>query len=729
MVRAQRRAGLRRLLDRDLRRGPHRAGREDQRLHPQLAGPGVHRHDRDRRPDRPPRRRPLPDPDLALRPRPGGAPRRDRAASLHPHPARPGRADDRQGAAAQGRGRPGLRPGGAGQAARPGAVQRRDRRPLPVALPALPGVVYTAGVKHANNVAEAFQDAGINARAVSGETPKRELAEILAAFERGEVDVLCNAMLLAEGWNSPRATICMHLAPTASRRVYQQRVGRVTRRAPGKEAGPGHRLRPPGDHPRRDDRHPAQPARPRRLPRRRDRRRPGSPRPRPPGPGRAAHRPRLRRPRAAPAGPRARDVADRGREPRLLRAARLGGARRRPRQRRRLAPGQGDAPARPAKELRRRFLLTCVQRNRNPQLRLKALAEIAALRDPEAFDDAVLIFTAAELARRHRAAGLALNAPEAIALICDAMLEAARAGAVVSPRSRRPGSAAVAPDEVIDGVRELVDEVRLEVLVGDGTRLVVLVDPLGRGRPPAADGPGAIRAGSSRAGHRSRRSRATHDSAVRNELAADGPGLVPLSVRSGQSRGWSSTGRPRPASGSTCRPARPSAGCRARRGRSASSATAGRVARQPGPRTGAPMAGRRTVTRRRSGRLGDEPGSDRTARPLRPDDRRPDPPRRHATCGSASARTARRPATSRSGATPRTSATRMTQAGRAPARRSSTPSSPAPSSSTRRSASSRPTSASRTAGSSASDGPATRRSATASSSRSARTPSRSWPTA
>ena len=49
--------------------------------------------------------------------------------------------------------------------------------------------------------------------------------------------MLCNAMLLAEGWNSPRATICMHLAPTASRRVYQQRVGRVTRRNPGKEAG------------------------------------------------------------------------------------------------------------------------------------------------------------------------------------------------------------------------------------------------------------------------------------------------------------------------------------------------------------------------------------------------------------------------------------------------------------------------------------------------------------
>ncbi|HEX6230075.1 MAG TPA: DEAD/DEAH box helicase family protein, partial [Solirubrobacterales bacterium] len=101
----------------------------------------------------------------------------------------------------------------------------------------IPGVIYTAGVRHANNVAAALREFDINAQAVSGETPKRELAEILAGFERGEVDVLCNAMLLAEGWNSPRATICMHLAPTASRRVYQQRVGRVTRRNPGKEAG------------------------------------------------------------------------------------------------------------------------------------------------------------------------------------------------------------------------------------------------------------------------------------------------------------------------------------------------------------------------------------------------------------------------------------------------------------------------------------------------------------
>src|SRR3954469_21692524 len=101
----------------------------------------------------------------------------------------------------------------------------------------VPGVVYAAGVKHAMNVAEAFRETGLKAMGVSGETPKRELAEILAKYERGEIDVLVNAQLLAEGWNSPRATICMHLAPTASKRIYQQRVGRVTRRHPGKESG------------------------------------------------------------------------------------------------------------------------------------------------------------------------------------------------------------------------------------------------------------------------------------------------------------------------------------------------------------------------------------------------------------------------------------------------------------------------------------------------------------
>jgi urease subunit gamma/beta len=106
-------------------------------------------------------------------------------------------------------------------------------------------------------------------------------------------------------------------------------------------------------------------------------------------------------------------------------------------------------------------------------------------------EERLLIFSAAELARRHRAAGIALNAPEAIALMCDAMLEAARAGAGYAD-VEAAGLGAVSPDEVLPGVRELVDDVRLEVLLRDGARLVVLIDPLGRGRSISRDGPGAV---------------------------------------------------------------------------------------------------------------------------------------------------------------------------------------------------------------------------------------------
>lgn len=99
----------------------------------------------------------------------------------------------------------------------------------------------------------------------------------------------------------------------------------------------------------------------------------------------------------------------------------------------------------------------------------------------------LLIFSAAELARRHRAAGLKLSAPEAIALICDAMFEAARSGATYA-ETEAAGHAAVATDEVMDAVPALVDEVRLEVTLGDGTRLIVLRNPLGTAELRLVDG-------------------------------------------------------------------------------------------------------------------------------------------------------------------------------------------------------------------------------------------------
>jgi ribonuclease E len=272
-----------------------------------------------------------------------------------------------------------------------------DQTPVNVAVANLykvrfngvPGVVYAAGVRHAYNLAEAFRAEGLKAQAVSGETPKRELASILARYERGDIDVLINAQLLAEGWNSPRATVCIHLAPTASKRIYQQRVGRVTRRHPGKEAG----LVVDFVHPatKHDD-----PVVTLHSLLDRDVYRGGAIVVGPVRRGRG-RRVRVER-RVLPVCPepeRRAEVFERE----LWRIAvehldygeqhvwaALAGAR---------VQASGWRRARAMLhfdregELRRRFLITAVQRNKNPQLRLKALAEIAVARDPDAFDTAI----------------------------------------------------------------------------------------------------------------------------------------------------------------------------------------------------------------------------------------------------------------------------------------------------------------------------------------------------
>jgi urease subunit gamma/beta len=91
-------------------------------------------------------------------------------------------------------------------------------------------------------------------------------------------------------------------------------------------------------------------------------------------------------------------------------------------------------------------------------------------------EDRLRVFTAAELARRNLAKGLKLNEPEAVALACDEMHLAARSGATYEDVIAS-GRAAVPSDRLIDGVAELVPEVRLEVLLEEGTRLIVLRSP------------------------------------------------------------------------------------------------------------------------------------------------------------------------------------------------------------------------------------------------------------
>ena len=265
-----------------------------------------------------------------------------------------------------------------------------DQEPFNVAVADLyrsrfrkvPGVVYTAGVRHANNVAASFRAARDqrpgrlrrDPEARAGGDPRRIRARRGGRAVQRDAARRGLELTAGDDLHAPR--------PTASRRVYQQRVGRVTRRAPEKEAGLVIDFVHPATthdetivtlHSLLD----------------RDVYRGGAIVVGPVRRGRG-RRVRVERRVVPVSADPERRLAVLERE--LWRIAvenlnyseqhawaALAGARvTNNNWRRAKAMLQHDQ----AKELRRRFLLTCVQRNRNHQLRLKALGEIAALRDP-----------------------------------------------------------------------------------------------------------------------------------------------------------------------------------------------------------------------------------------------------------------------------------------------------------------------------------------------------------
>jgi len=128
---------------------------------------------------------------------------------------------------------------------------------------------------------------------------------------------------------------------------------------------------------------------------------------------------------------------------------------------------------------------------RFPRARGYGLAYAAPVLLNPTEDDRLRIFTAAQLARATLDRGLALNAPEAVALLCDEMHLAARAGGTWQ-EVLDAGSAVAAATPVLDGVAELVAEIRLEVLLDEGTRLVVLRQPFGAGEPRVRFGAGDV---------------------------------------------------------------------------------------------------------------------------------------------------------------------------------------------------------------------------------------------
>ena len=94
-------------------------------------------------------------------------------------------------------------------------------------------VVFLPLVKTSKKFCRILNDCGFKAAEVNGES--RDRAEVLKAFEEGEYDVLCNSMLLTEGWDCPAVDCVIVLRPTKIRSLYQQMVGRGLRPYPGKD--------------------------------------------------------------------------------------------------------------------------------------------------------------------------------------------------------------------------------------------------------------------------------------------------------------------------------------------------------------------------------------------------------------------------------------------------------------------------------------------------------------
>lgn len=91
--------------------------------------------------------------------------------------------------------------------------------------------------------------------------------------------------------------------------------------------------------------------------------------------------------------------------------------------------------------------------------------------------DKLLVAMAADVARRRKARGVKLNHPEAIALICDAVVEGARDGRSVAEIMQYGGTILTKKD-CMEGIPEMIPEVQVEATFPDGTKLVTVHNPI-----------------------------------------------------------------------------------------------------------------------------------------------------------------------------------------------------------------------------------------------------------
>ncbi|MBT9495726.1 MAG: DEAD/DEAH box helicase [Zoogloea sp.] len=96
-------------------------------------------------------------------------------------------------------------------------------------------VCFATNIAHSQHIAAEFVRHGVKAAHLDYHHDDDKRAEILDAFTRGEITVLSNSALLAEGWDCPSTEVMILARPTKSLIRYVQMVGRVLRPAPGKE--------------------------------------------------------------------------------------------------------------------------------------------------------------------------------------------------------------------------------------------------------------------------------------------------------------------------------------------------------------------------------------------------------------------------------------------------------------------------------------------------------------
>lgn len=97
-------------------------------------------------------------------------------------------------------------------------------------------VVFCASVKHAEQIAELFNEAGVKAAAVSGNMKTSERKEFQEKFVNRQLTVLCACDLLNEGWDCPETEVLFMARPTMSKVLYTQQLGRGMRLSKNKES-------------------------------------------------------------------------------------------------------------------------------------------------------------------------------------------------------------------------------------------------------------------------------------------------------------------------------------------------------------------------------------------------------------------------------------------------------------------------------------------------------------